>query len=287
MTRTSRQPAPEENAMTQIQLDSLHLCKGPTTRGMGTLTEISNNAWDNVVQFHPNHLGESRLCPNATSHSGGTRVESFACMEHVHSASSKSKRKGRRQHPSRFSHTISETPTSSPHTSSDNKADTKKPYNCTVCHRSFKDIYGWKRHESSVHGYSDIEWVCMLSGAGLPGTEGFFCSETIQDFHHLDEHDIQSCLNKSICDRTFTRKDLLKQHVQQIHLVTADESISRAFKVPQAWSKEVETALIKREALWCGFCLSACDSIGERMDHVAEHFRNGDDIDNWIPHTIM
>jgi hypothetical protein len=29
--------------------------------------------------------------------------------------------------------------------------------------------------------------------------------------------------------------------------------------------------------------LTACDSIGERMDHVAEHFRNGDDIEDWIP----
>jgi hypothetical protein len=287
MSQTSRQPELKDNSMPQTKFESFHSDEGPTTCGIGTLTDISDDAWENVVHFRPNHLGEFKLSLNPTLHLDGTQVEGLACTDHIHSASSKSKRKGRRQHPSRFSHTFSETPSSSPHTSSDGKASTKTPYHCTVCRRSFKDVYGWKRHESSVHGYCDIEWVCMLSAAGFPGIECLFCSETIQDFHHLDEHDIQSCLNKSICDRTFARKDLLKQHVQQIHLATTDESISRVFKVPQAWSKKVETARIKEEALWCGFCFSACDSIGERMDHVAAHFRDGADIGNWIPHAIV
>jgi uncharacterized Zn-finger protein len=209
---------------------------------------------------------------DSTLHSSGVRTQ---------------RRKGQQQHPPRFNHASCEAQSASSLTSSDHGPDVEKPFKCTVCRKSFVDAYGWKRHESSVHGYSDIEWVCMLSGTGSPGTECLFCSAIIHDFHHFDDHDIQSCLNKSICDRTFTRKDLLKQHVQQIHLATTDESISRAFKVPQAWSQEVDVTRIKKEALWCGFCLSACDTIGERMDHVAEHFRNGDDIDNWIPYATM
>jgi hypothetical protein len=197
------------------------------------------------------------------------------------------KRKGRRQHTPSFDRTPSELMSSSPHTSSASSISSAKPYHCTVCCKSFAKSYEWKRHESSVHGYNNTEWVCMLGGLTMAGMECVFCSDIVDDFHHFDDHDMQSCLDKSMCDRTFARKDLLKQHVQQKHLANAEESVSKAFQIPEAWSQEVHVACIKKEALWCGFCLSSYNFISERMDHVAEHFRKGDDIEAWIPHTIM
>jgi hypothetical protein len=281
--RISSQPAPQDVTMHQMEIESRHSHKGPPTYGLGAAAMTLNEAWYDGMQIEPNHFEDIENSASPPFYPANMQNQSLSHMEHKHSANLLPKRKGRRQHPSRFDCTFSEPTNSSPQTSNDNGPNEKKLYHCTVCRKFFKDIYGWKRHESSVHGYSDIEWVCMLSGHGTPGQKCVFCSDIVHDFHHFEEHDVQSCLDKNICDRTFSRKDLLKQHVQQIHFASMDDSVSRAFKIPKAWSQEVETAHIKTEALWCGFCLTACDSIRERMDHVAEHFRNGDDIENWIP----
>jgi hypothetical protein len=285
MLGTSPQPGTHDTTGHFMQLDPNPSFEHRIGFGIDADTEMLTKTWADWYQFKQNHSisSEASLSPG----SNGTQPKTLACTQPSQSSPLVSRRKGRRQHASRFERTFSEPTSSSPHTSADSGSNTKKLYHCTVCRKSFKDIYGWKRHESSVHGYSDIEWICMLGGTGSPGEKCFFCSDVIHDFHHFEQHDTQSCLNKSICDRTFTRKDLLKQHVQQKHLVTAGETVPRTFKIPQAWSQEVEVARIKKEALWCGFCLSVCDTIGDRMDHVAEHFRNGDDIGNWIPYAIM
>jgi hypothetical protein len=283
MPRTLSQPAPQNATLHQMQLESHHPCDGLTTYGLSKAAITLNGTLDDAIQIDPNHFQHIEDFASPPFYPVNMRTQSLACMEDSHFTPLLSGRKGRRQYLSRFDNRFSEPTNSSPRTSSDSGSDAKKLYHCTVCCKSFKDVYGWKRHESSVHGYSDIEWVCMLTGYGAPGQKCVLCSDIIHDFHHFEEHDVQSCLDKSVCDRTFSRKDLLKQHVQQIHLATANDSVSRSFKVPKAWSQEVETAHIKNESLWCGFCLTACDSIGERMDHVAEHFRNGDDIEDWIP----
>jgi hypothetical protein len=283
--RTSLRQAPRDATMHEIQIESHLSFEGPTTYGLGTSAGMLNEDCDNAIQFQSNHLGDSETSLSPSFRPDRIQDQSLTWATTENPPPFVPKRKGRRQHLYRFDYTFSEPTSSSPQISSDNGIETKRPYHCTVCRQSFKDVYGWKRHESSVHGYSDVEWVCMLSGHCAPGEKCIFCSDTINDLRHFKEHDVQSCLNKSICDRTFARKDLLKQHVQQKHFATTDKaiSISKAFKVPKTWSQRVDTARIKNETLWCGFCLTACDSIGERMDHVAEHFRNGDDIEDWIP----
>jgi hypothetical protein len=197
------------------------------------------------------------------------------------------KRKGKMQHPSRFDHAGADLLGLSPPTSSDSGTDATKPYHCTVCRNSFKDVYGWKRHESGVHGFIDTEWVCMLTDAITQGITCIFCSHIVHDLSHFDSHDIHKCLNKTICDRTFARKDLLKQHVQQVHLAAAEKPVLKAFQVPKEWSQEVEPARIHPAAVWCGFCLYTCTSVNERMKHVAEHFENGYEMQDWIPFTTI
>lgn len=185
------------------------------------------------------------------------------------------KRKGKRQHASRFSEMATDLAISSPSKSSDSDLRVANVYECTACCKSFKNSYGWKRHEAGVHGYTDTEWVCMLNQTAMLGSKCFFCSETITSMKHFDIHDIQTCLDKDICQRTFTRKDLLKQHIQQMHCV------SQAFQVPKAWSQKVDSSQIVQQGLWCGFCLTMRSSITERMDHVAKHFRDGCNIESW------
>ncbi|KAH7400603.1 hypothetical protein DE146DRAFT_781120 [Phaeosphaeria sp. MPI-PUGE-AT-0046c] len=187
-----------------------------------------------------------------------------------------SKRKGKLQQTSRYTDTPSELAHSSPSRSSDNGPDITKIYSCTACCcKPFKNAYGWKRHELGVHGHNDIEWVCMMGGDIMLGSKCVLCFEVVHDASHFNTHSIQTSLAKDICDRTFARKDLLKQHVLQMH------GVSESFEVPKIWSQEVEPTRIKQLALWCGFCSSTFESVAERMSHVAAHFQNGFSIDAW------
>jgi hypothetical protein len=219
-------------------------------------------------------------CP---SYEGGSILH---LVQNDHYATSHFKRKGKMQHPPRYDHTHAKFASPSPRSSSsDRGTNASKPYHCTACCKSFKDAYGWRRHESGVHGYSDTEWVCMLTGIITQETTCIFCSEVVNNIKHFDNHDVQKCLSRPICDRTFARKDLLKQHVQQVHLTAAEQTVSKFFQVPKAWAQAVDRARLNSAAVWCGFCLCTCTSVTERMEHVAEHFRNGHDIQNWIPMT--
>lgn len=80
---------------------------------------------------------------------------------------------------------------------------------CTVigCYISFKNASDWKRHEAGVHGYSDWEWICMLTEAFKTQSECIFCLEAIGSIDHLTKHVIEPCSNKCTIDRTFFRKD--------------------------------------------------------------------------------
>jgi hypothetical protein len=261
-------------------------------------TEHARNMLDALYQAFNERSAGSIL---ATSHASnklemGTRepfcpennvVPSSQNVQSKNSTKSMVKRKGKMQHPSRFDHAGADLLDVSPPTSSDSGTDVTKPYHCTVCLKSFKDSYGWKRHESSVHGYNDTEWVCMLTDTVTVGTGCIFCSHIVDDIGHFGFHDIHKCLNKAICDRTFARRDLLKQHVQQVHLAAAEKPVLKAFQVPKEWSQEVDPVRIHPAAVWCGFCLCTCTSVTERMKHVAEHFQDGYKMRDWIPMTII
>ncbi|OAL00243.1 hypothetical protein IQ06DRAFT_293638 [Phaeosphaeriaceae sp. SRC1lsM3a] len=189
--------------------------------------------------------------------------------------STRLKRKGKRQPTFRSTDKSSELTYSSPNKSSDNGPDVSNMYNCTACYKPFKNFYGWKRHEFGVHGHNDIEWVCMLDGDILLGSKCVFCTQVVYDMSHFGIHGIQVCLAKDICDRSFARKDLLKQHVLQMHGVT------EAFEVPKIWSREVEFHRINPLAFWCGYCSSTFNSVDERMNHIDAHVQNGSNLGTW------
>jgi hypothetical protein len=193
-----------------------------------------------------------------------------------------SKRKGKRQHARRYHHATSTRANDDlPKASNDCDADVRKPYHCTVCPKSFKDVYAWKRHESGVHDHVDTHWTCMLDDAITIGTKCVFCSDTVDDLQHFDRHDLHACTSKNKSERTFARKDLLKQHIQHVHLAIANDYTKRGFKPPDQWSEKT-TSLTNPDALWCGFCQFMFESTDARMNHVAQHFRGGLDMTTWI-----
>jgi hypothetical protein len=75
-------------------------------------------------------------------------------------ATKSSGRKGKRQYPPRNPHVSYERPIAhSPQGSSDSGStpNLMKAYHCTLCPKSLKDNYAWKRHESAVHGFNSTQ----------------------------------------------------------------------------------------------------------------------------------
>lgn len=195
------------------------------------------------------------------------------------------KRKGRRHRAQGYQvgmdeHLPSKTPIQSTHS---RLREFDAPFSCTVvgCTRSFKSAFDWKRHEAGVHGHSDREWICMLTDEFKSQSECVFCSEAMDTIHHLGEHAIAPCSDKRIIERTFFRKDLLKQHVLHAHLAGEHDSVRKNFQVPQDWSRLVESSDVRPASCWCGFCGRTFESVTTRMDHVAQHFREGMDMRAW------
>lgn len=127
-------------------------------------------------------------------------------------------------------------------------------YHCTVCHRCFSRKGDWKRHEDNHD--PQTYYTCMLGEPAIFSATGWTCvfcphsrptrSEMV--IHLINQHKIYVCTNKKLEDRTFTRKDKLKQHLQQVHSL-ADEST-----LWESWSQGAP----KKWAWGCGFCGVCC-----------------------------
>ena len=196
------------------------------------------------------------------------------------------KRKGRRHRAQTCQASVGEnmSDTISIHIASSGSGKPENRFFCTVmgCHGSFKNASDWKRHEAGMHGYSDREWICMLTEAFKTHSECVFCLETMESIDHLTKHVIAPCSDKCTIERTFFRKDLLKQHVLHVHLAGEPNSVKKNFTVPHEWSKDVDSSAYESDSCWCGFCGRTFESVATRMDHVAQHFRAGKDMATWI-----
>jgi hypothetical protein len=215
-------------------------------------------------------------------HHASDLTSSVASAQAFSIPATKSNRKGKRSYASRYD--IDAGQLSSPFASdesNDQVQESEKPYHCTSCPSEFKDVYGWKRHEVGVHGFHIKEWICMLDDIVLDGRLCVFCGEEASHFGHFDKHNRSPCSDKTQLERTFARKDLLKQHIQHVHLTTTDEATKKAFKVPGFWGQDVDASRSKPASLWCGFCRFFLPSTAARMDHVANHFRDGRDMSTW------
>jgi hypothetical protein len=137
-------------------------------------------------------------------------------------------------------------------------ASTAKPsgkYTCTSCQQNFVRKGDWKRHEESHD--PQTYWTCMLGEPAIlssinASTTVWNCAfclitremRTDMVKHLMVEHKIHVCANKKVEDRTFYRKDKLKQHLQQVHALA--ESSSQW----ETWHKDPP----KKWAWGCGFC---------------------------------
>jgi hypothetical protein len=146
-------------------------------------------------------------------------------------------------------------------------------FQCTFCTDTFPAKYDWQRHEKSLHLALE-RWTCCPSGGTftVPASNCkhcVFCQLENPTASHLESHNFSVCQEKTLQERTFYRKDHLRQHLKLLH--------SAKFS-PKMESWKSTTTEVKSR---CGFCPSVFSTWQQRADHLAAHFRNGSDMSQW------
>ncbi|KAH6692380.1 hypothetical protein F5X68DRAFT_129537 [Plectosphaerella plurivora] len=149
-----------------------------------------------------------------------------------------------------------------------------KTFQCTFCTETFRTKHDWQRHEKSLH-LSLERWVCAPDGPRVlnPQTNQVccvFCGEPNPDDAHIESHNHSACLERSLEERTFYRKDHLNQHLRLVHDVKFLDWCMKTWKVA---SPEIRSR--------CGFCGIVMDNWSIRVDHLAEHFKTGNTMADW------
>ncbi|CAH0058649.1 unnamed protein product [Clonostachys solani] len=206
--------------------------------------------------------GGSSRCSSASSvdssHSVSSSLRSAASWGSSNSTKRRSRRQASRRGLSRNLE-LAKRPLVSP----------TKPYQCTFCTDSFGKKYEWQRHEKSLHLPVDTWKCCPDQPRVVNGPENqlccVFCGETNPSATHMASHSPTSCQ-----EREFGRKDHLKQHLRLVHNGTLLDSF-------QAYWKADAPDIRSR----CGFCNEALDTWTSRTDHLADHFRAGQDMADW------
>jgi hypothetical protein len=149
-----------------------------------------------------------------------------------------------------------------------------KTFQCTFCTETFRTKHDWQRHEKSLH-LSLERWVCSPNGAQAFNPENgqmscVFCGDPNPDEAHIDSHNYSACQERTLGERTFYRKDHLRQHLKLVH--------STNFT---SWSMEQWKATTPEIRSRCGFCGSVMDTWSIRIDHLAAHFKEGKSMKDW------
>lgn len=151
--------------------------------------------------------------------------------------------------------------------------NTYHTYQCTFCPETFKTKHNWTRHEKSLH-LSLERWVCSPNGATAmhpeQGISCIYCGQADPDEPHLNAHNYALCIERSLEERTFYRKDHLHQHLGLVHGTKYMEWPMGSWKTDNA---EIRSR--------CGFCGEALSSWATRVDHLADHFKSESTMADW------
>lgn len=149
-----------------------------------------------------------------------------------------------------------------------------KTFQCTFCTETFRTKHDWQRHEKSLH-LSLERWICSPDGPRFINPENglmscVFCGEVNPDDAHAESHNFSGCTERTQEERTFYRKDHLRQHLKLVHNVRFLPWAMDRWRVA---SPEIRSR--------CGFCGVVLDSWTIRVDHLAEHFKTGNTMADW------
>ncbi|KAI1347361.1 hypothetical protein F5Y01DRAFT_245193 [Xylaria sp. FL0043] len=246
------------------------IARAVSASGSFSATSGSGRTSPNVWNFSDD--GSSRsLCNQSsasslgTSHSsGGSFASAFSAQSRGSSIpsfvrSNRGRRRRRRAPPKRADEQLNQP---------------LKTFQCTFCTETFRTKHDWQRHEKSLH-LSLERWICSPDGPravnpdnGL--TSCVFCGEENPDDAHIESHNFSGCTERTQEERTFYRKDHLRQHLRLVHNVKFLPWTMDKWRVT---SPEIRSR--------CGFCGVVLDSWTTRVDHLAEHFKTGNTMADW------
>lgn len=165
----------------------------------------------------------------------------------------------------------------------------KVQYECTFCRQSFKKKHDWARHERAVHMPELDTYTCssplqMMENMqtwrfGQPEPECSLCGHPSPDQDHLAAHDFESCAERPVSQRTFSRKDHFWQHLSKYHGCRKWEGWELDLNL---WRKQHDTF-----QSYCGFCNATMGSWTARLSHLAEHFKSGLTMENWLDQNVL
>ncbi|KAH8672073.1 hypothetical protein BGZ60DRAFT_563558 [Tricladium varicosporioides] len=151
-----------------------------------------------------------------------------------------------------------------------NKAPQSFPCTFIRCRRSFKAFSDWKRHEETH--YPQEHFMCLrcieppfqFNGNAVCG----FCNTVFGPLSNLPAHYLY-CESAQQGGKTFARRDKMTAHLRECHIVesTAAKDLSEDWKYPilSDWPRQ------------CSFCAKIFQTWGERLLHLADHFKPRDD----------
>jgi hypothetical protein len=205
-------------------------------------------------------LCDSNISSANTSHSS-TSVYSFGSRGSFGSGGSMPRGRRRRRR-------------KAPTTNTATRSGPAKTFQCTFCTETFRTKHDWQRHEKSLH-LSLERWVCSPNGAQAFNPENgqmscVFCGHANPDEAHIDSHNYAACQERTPGERTFYRKDHLRQHLKLVHGAKFE-----------SWSMEQWKATTPEIRSRCGFCGTVMDTWSIRVDHLAEHFKKGKSMADW------
>ena len=166
-------------------------------------------------------------------------------------------------------------------------------FECTFCPDTFRTRFDWCRHENTQH-VSLESWICSPRGIQaltqrLPASQSpktshekqhdeelccVFCLKPSPDLeHYLTIHSTAQCPSpqEPVSARTFYRKDHLAQHLRLVHKCTFQLSTMASWRVQNTDTKSR-----------CGFCGTMFKTWEQRTKHLAQHFRAGARMTDWI-----
>ncbi|KAL6793309.1 hypothetical protein GGI42DRAFT_152907 [Trichoderma sp. SZMC 28013] len=147
-------------------------------------------------------------------------------------------------------------------------------YQCTFCTETFKTKHDWQRHEKSLH-LSLEQWVCSPNGpiqfcAEWDCLACVYCGLKDPSPEHAEHHNDFVCHGRPDAEKTFFRKDHLRQHLSIVH-------DAKFQKWPMSDWKVATPAVRSR----CGFCGIILHSWDSRVGHLAQHFKTGKSMADW------
>ncbi|KAF4466460.1 Homeobox meis3-B [Fusarium albosuccineum] len=156
-------------------------------------------------------------------------------------------------------------------------------FQCTFCRQSFKKKYDWVRHERSIHLPGLDSWVCSLPVStdqsflvwrvNENSPQCLFCGHDSPSDEHIQAHEFDTCAERPVSERKFTRKDHLWQHLHKFH----------GCRKWDGWKPDLTLLQHRQDTIRskCGFCQVMMDSWDQRTDHLAAHFRSGCTMETW------